>query len=67
MNTLIEDLKEKDLINVERGWIRKPSAVILFLSFYPVMLLVEIVLEVVFSTCSWVDLFLECWNGNKNL
>ncbi len=66
MNTLIEDLKEKDLANVERTWIRKPVSLLLFLSFYPAMLLVEIVLEIVFSTCSWVDLFLECWNGNKD-
>jgi len=66
MNTLIEDLREKDLANVERIWIRRPVSLLLFIWFYPVMLLVEVVLKVVFFTCDWVDSFFECWNGNKN-
>ena len=66
MNTLIEDLKENDLRNVERVWIRKPASLILFSFSYPIVLLSSVGINIVLSTVDWTHLFLKCWKGKNN-
>lgn len=68
-NTIKQDFKEKHLVNVQRGWIRKPFTISLFLLLIIVMAGVALFDAVV----EWADEIRthwsyakQCWKGRND-